>query len=361
MVVAFPRIYYFFGKIFKSILDSKLGHLVPNVKPEEYEEDKDGVAISHLTIKKIKPHGRYPRQQVERAFQRIVKDIQKNGIPDFFVGHWDNPQLELLNLLKEKYGRPTCLVFHSNQFSYLTSIYGEETKGLLKKIDLIGFRNLNAKNEYVKLFGEPNNTFIAASGVSRPFIEAGLPAPKTFGLIQKFIYVGLLMQRKYPTAVVEALAQVYKNEEFDLTFIGNGDEKQNIQDSYDKLNCRGKLTLTGRIPRVEVINYLKESDVFVMISKDEIFGLVYLEAMALGCITIAARNEGVDGIIEDGVNGFLCEAGNVEELVSIIQKIRSMSLGELNEMSRRAKETAEAYSDVNVAERYLENLKSILI
>ena len=38
-----------------------------------------------------------------------------------------------------------------------------------------------------------------------------------------------------------------------------------------------------------------------MISELETFGLVYIEAMAAGCITIASRNEGFDGIIKDGV------------------------------------------------------------
>lgn len=40
-----------------------------------------------------------------------------------------------------------------------------------------------------------------------------------------------------------------------------------------------------------------------MISRNETFGVVYLEAMAAGCITIASRNVGYDGIIVDRVNG----------------------------------------------------------
>ena len=65
---------------------------------------------------------------------------------------------------------------------------------------------------------------------------------------------------------------------------------------------------------------LKQHDVFIMISKNETFGLVYLEAMAVGCITIASRQEGFDGIIKHGYNGFLCEAGNQEELEKLIKE-----------------------------------------
>lgn len=95
--------------------------------------------------------------------------------------------------------------------------------------------------------------------------------------------------------------------------------------------------------------------------KGEIFGLVYLEAMTLGCITIAARHEGIDGIFEDGVNGFLCEAGNAVELATIINKIRQMSPETLMRMPMKAKQTSAMYSDVNVAQRYIKELEKIVI
>ncbi len=48
----------------------------------------------------------------------------------------------------------------------------------------------------------------------------------------------------------------------------------------------------------------------VMNSRNEAFGLVYFEAMARGCIIITSRKEGFDGIIQDGVNGFLFKASD---------------------------------------------------
>jgi glycosyltransferase involved in cell wall biosynthesis len=349
------------GRPFKRILDSKLGHLVPTQAPKEYDETVDGVRVTHVSLKKVKPHGRFPNKQIQRIFNIISTYIEKEGLPDCFVGHWDNPQLELLHLLKTKYHRPTCLVYHSNLFSQLYDCYGADTDSLVKDVDLVGFRNITARAAYVEQFGEPTHAFVAASGVSRPFIEAGQITEKTFKDISRFVYVGSLINRKYPTAVVSALFQSYQQSPFDITYIGDGDDKKLVQQRFDELGCKGNLTFTGLIPREEVIHYLKQSDVFVMISKGEIFGLVYLEAMALGCITIAARHQGIDGIIEDGVNGFLCEAGNVNELASIISRIRNMSSDDLNIMSKKAKETARMYSDVNVAENYIHELSKIVL
>lgn len=353
----FPKAYYFLAKPFKRFMDTRLGFAMPTQIPKEYNETKDGVEVCHLLLKKAKPHGRYPKRQIQKALGVISFYIKQEGVPDCFVGHWDNPQLELLHALKEKYHRPTCLVYHNIDFSQMGKLYGDETEALVSDIDLVGFRSIKAQADYETCFKKPSRSFIAASGVSRPFIEAGKGFCKEFGKIERFIYVGTLIRRKYPTVVIDALHQSYRQEPFEITYIGEGNDKRQIQQRFDELECKGELVFTGRIAREEVIQYLKKSDVFVMVSKDEVFGLVYLEAMALGCITIASRHEGIDGIIEDGENGFLCEAGNAEELTRIISRIRSMSHEELQEMSRKAKITANAYSDINVAKRYLEELR----
>ena len=94
-----------------------------------------------------------------------------------------------------------------------------------------------------------------------------------------------------------------------------------------------------------------------MISKNEAFGLVYLEAMAAGCITIASRNEGFDGVIKDGVNGFLCEAGNIKELSEIINKINALSIEEKKEISINAMNTARSLTNRKAAKKYLSSLK----
>ena len=117
-----------------------------------------------------------------------------------------------------------------------------------------------------------------------------------------------------------------------------------------------KVHLLGRIDRASIKEYLKQSDVFIMISKNETFGLVYLEAMAMGCIPIASRDEGFDGIIRDGENGFLCEAGNVEELSMILDKIYHMTPTELQEISCRAIDTATQLTDKKVAKAYIEDI-----
>ena len=61
-------------------------------------------------------------------------------------------------------------------------------------------------------------------------------------------------------------------------------------------------------------------------------------------------------MIEDGVNGFLCEAGNIQELANIIRKINKLTPDERLAVSERAIETARRLTDKNAADLYLNNL-----
>ena len=82
--------------------------------------------------------------------------------------------------------------------------------------------------------------------------------------------------------------------------------------------------------------------------------------MAQGCLTIASRKEGFDGIIIDGENGFLCNAGDVDDLAATIQRIRTMSPEQRKRISENAVLTARGLTDTKAATFYLEELKRIM-
>ena len=103
---------------------------------------------------------------------------------------------------------------------------------------------------------------------------------------------------------------------------------------------------------------VRNSECFIMVSDHEAFGLVYLEAMAKGCITIGTLGQGADGIIENGINGFLCPPKDLDSLISVIKKIRNMSANELNKMSENAIQTAANLTDEKVAQQYLDSIKN---
>ena len=356
----FPKLFYRVAKVFQHQLNTRLGMLVPTDYPKDCDYEVDGVNVCCRGLNKIKPHSRYSQKQIDKAIRLIENDCKANGFPEVFVGHWDNPQLDILCELKKRFHKPVCLVLHNNKF-HLEDVYGNQTRELLSQIDLIGFRNRTALIDFEAKYGAPKASFIAYSGVSPAFLDAGDSLHKTFEQpVHQFVFVGSLIARKFPRLIVQALNKVYPEGNYKMTYIGDGAERSLIEKDLAQMSIKGDVLFTGRIPREQIIDHLRDADVFVMISKAEIFGLVYLEAMAMGVIPVGAKNEGIDGIVQDGVNGFLCQAGNVDELCDILTKIREMDSEDLAAISQRAKETAQSFSDANVAQEYINALQRII-
>ena len=79
------------------------------------------------------------------------------------------------------------------------------------------------------------------------------------------------------------------------------------------------MSFLGKLEHKEVIDIMKQYDIFSLPSYKEGFGMVYIEAMAQGIPVIGVKGEGIEDAIENGVNGFLVERKNIEELVKIMK------------------------------------------
>ncbi|AUC22221.1 hypothetical protein BTO15_09000 [Polaribacter sejongensis] len=260
------------------------------------------------------------------------------------------------NALKKRFSSAvTSLVFH-HKADFLINLYKNNTKEILSSIDVFGFRSAPIKASFKQFGVDEKNSFMCYSGIPERFTE-NKNVKKFNAKLASFLFVGTLIKRKYPSEIIDALTIVYKNNDYKLDYIGGGFESNKIETKIKEKLLSENVTLNGRVTRDKVWEKMIESDCFIMISKNEAYGLVYLEAMAAGCITIAAKDEGFDGVIKHGENGFLCEAGNVEELAILIEYINKMSIQEKQEISKSAVLTASKLTNFKAAESYLRNLE----
>lgn len=348
----FPAIYYKAASLIKDHLSSRAGFGVRTEKPLDMEYVIDGVPVVRIGQKKLIPHSMPSISSFKKITDTIKKKSNDEGfVPDYVVGHFANPSLMIMSMLRDVYKAVFCYVAHGGAE---LDVYGEKTCSLLNDIDILGFRSRHIKEVVCKRYNWNGPNFMCYSGIPETFIEK--KKDRCFGKVQSFLYVGTLIERKYPSALVPAINEALEGGDFEINYVGNGKESKRIMEMTEREGCKEKVRLLGRISRDEVCNMMDRNDVFVMISRNETYGLVYLEAMSRGMITIASKNEGFDGIIEDGVNGFLCEAGNVAELTDLIKEIRSMSEEKLQTISENAWKTATALTDRNVANAYLKSL-----
>lgn len=174
----------------------------------------------------------------------------------------------------------------------------------------------------------------------------------------RIVYAGRLNQQKRVDRIIKALATISKDVSFTFTIIGDGDQRASLQELVKENGLDRVVTFMGLQPREVVVSEMYKSDVFVMVSENETLGLVYLEAMAQGCIPIGSRGEGIDGIIVDGNNGFLVNPQNVMELSSVLLKISQLDNAERMNLAHAAYDTAKSMTSDNMASKYLIRISS---
>lgn len=349
---SFPFYFYPLLRVINNALADKRGiAILDKYLPNEHDYIMDGVKITRIPVKKSRPGGSYKIENIENVVIRIKRILQNEEFnPDLILGHFLHPSLEVIDRLKKIYNVPTAVSLHGKE-----RVYSAENAKKLASIDYIGYRCHPIGRCFESLYGKKPN-FYCFSGVPSEYI---IDKSKTFNNgIHNFIFVGSLIERKHPTCLIPAISQSMKSEEFSIVYVGDGAQKKEIESLAHKYGCEDKLRFTGRINRDDVTKELDKADIFIMLSTDETFGLVYLEAMARGCIVIASSDEGMDGIIEHGVNGFLCKAGDSEALADIIYTIKSLSVDQLINISESGLQTAKRMNDEKMAEEYINFFKN---
>jgi teichuronic acid biosynthesis glycosyltransferase TuaC len=97
--------------------------------------------------------------------------------------------------------------------------------------------------------------------------------------------------------------------------IGEGPDLARLEVLASKLGLGERVRFLGRQSRAAVADAMRACSVFVLPSRNEGLGCVYLEAMACGKPVIACRGQGIDEIIEHGRNGWLIPVDGLDELV----------------------------------------------
>jgi glycosyltransferase involved in cell wall biosynthesis len=100
--------------------------------------------------------------------------------------------------------------------------------------------------------------------------------------------------------------------------VGDGDDRPRLEALAAELGVTEKVRFVGLVSSEELPDYFRVADVFVMPSRGEGFGIVFLEAMACGIPVIGGNKDGSLDPLADGVLGFAADPENNEELVSAI-------------------------------------------
>ncbi len=133
-----------------------------------------------------------------------------------------------------------------------------------------------------------------------------------------------------------------------LVIAGGGDDRPRLEARARELGLAGQVLFAGFVSEATLAELYRRCAVFVMPSRGEGFGLVYLEAMRAARPCVAARGTAAGEIVLDGETGLLVEAGSAADLAAALESLlrrpeRARALGEAGLRRYRQVYTAERF------------------
>lgn len=128
-------------------------------------------------------------------------------------------------------------------------------------------------------------------------------------------------------------------------------------DYYSKINHFKFVNYLGSLDRNELLNVYRSSDIFIMISHKETFGLVYAEALSQGLPIIYSKNQGFDNQFNDGFVGFNVSSTSVIELRDSILNV----LADYDELSINAIKSVSKFNWETIGETYYKSYLNVSI
>lgn len=249
----------------------------------------------------------------KRLFKYMLRFVPK---PDVIHAHF------LFNIayvvpLKKKYNIPLVGTEHWSVLNerdlpdyvhYLADIAYNNTDCLLAVADSL-------KELLLSHFGK--ESIVLHNMIGEEFLNIPKREKNSDSIIE-IVTTGSLIYRKGYDVLIEALSRVdAKMPNWRLRIIGEGVERNSLQQMIDSYNLGDKIYLIGRRNKNEIISIYSESDFFVLSSRAENFSVAILEALAAGLPVVGTICGGIRECIDER-NGLLVPVDDIECLANSI-------------------------------------------
>lgn len=252
-------------------------------------------------------------QSAIAAVRFCFKELLENFAPDIIHAHALGFASEIGVYLKKKLGVPLVVTTHGSD----TAVpYAQGNKAFLKtccdRVDAVACVSSRLMAKLADC-GVTIPLYSILNGFAVEHLTAAEKIPATW------IQVGNLIPLKHADITIQALAAHRKAyPAAQLTIVGQGSERPKLETLCESLGISHAVSFTGVLPNRQVLEEMSGAQFFVMPSHPEGFGIVYLEAMANGCITIGTEGEGIADLIVSGENGFLVPPDDPDAIANIV-------------------------------------------
>lgn len=172
-------------------------------------------------------------------------------------------------------------------------------------------------------------------------------------------YMGRLGPEKNLPFLLRSFAGVAKAyPHVKLLIIGDGPERDNLEDRVRYMGIGEQIRFTGMIPYAELPDYLYLADFFATASVTEVHPLSVIEAMACGLPVVGIRSPGISDTVQDGITGLLAPQEDIAVFTAMLSRL-VMETETRKRMAAGARQAAESFAIENTIQILLEKYQNL--
>lgn len=276
----------------------------------------DGVEIVYLRFLSLSNYGRahFNTSSAIAALEAHLSELLRGFQPDVIHAHTLGFDSELGAWLKDWLHVPLIVTTHGSDTSNpMEQGEGAQLKRFCDHADMVAAVS-SALADKLRACGTDTPIVSILNGFVLENVSQGIKQP--YSLLQ----VGALTEQKRVFVTIRAFCTLRKQyPALTLTLIGQGPERGRLEEFCRELDVEDAVFFLGQLPHQDVLAEMAKVHFFAMPSVGEGFGIVYLEAMASGCVTVGTEGEGVADLIVSGENGFLVPPDDPEAIVCVVE------------------------------------------
>jgi glycosyltransferase involved in cell wall biosynthesis len=194
-------------------------------------------------------------------------------------------------------------------------------------------------------YGHWSKVQVVRCGLDGGFLDA---EPVPIADRPRFVSVGRLSgQKGYPLLIEAAARLAAEGRDFELTLVGDGELRGELEALIDRHALRARVTITGLADGERVRAELRAARVFVLPSFAEGLPVVIMEALALGRPVLATTVAGIPELVSPEC-GWLVPPGSVDALVQAMQTALVTPVAELERMGEVGRARVRKQHDVRI-------------
>ena len=269
---------------------------------------------------------------VRKAWDMYYRYINENGKPNIVQVHSSIPAGYLAYLIYKRHKIPYVITEHRSRFVFNTEEARKYFKPWHYPIIKQGLDNcaklVSVSNALLPKIHEISPTTANKSEVIPNMVDTDFFTPSNTKNINpgnrkfRFLTVAYLEEVKGIDVLLKAFLKLEQSDpgKYTLTIAGDGSCRTRLED-YVNINKLSKvIKFKGMQNREQVKTLMQNSDAFVLPSRFEAFGVVFIEAMSCGLPVIATKAGGPETFIPE-LAGKLCDINDVETLAELMKNI----------------------------------------